>query len=81
MTTQTTSSTVTPGTTANARAGEAACCPEQLATGLSLHRPALLYHSRFPRHRMLFENHGRQAHLHASTAATATALTTTASDL
>jgi LmbE family N-acetylglucosaminyl deacetylase len=37
-----------------ALAGDAACFPEQLAAGLGPHRPARLYHSRFPRGRILF---------------------------
>jgi LmbE family N-acetylglucosaminyl deacetylase len=44
-------------TAACALAGEAARFPEQLAAGLGPHRPARLYHSRFPRHRMLFVEH------------------------
>jgi LmbE family N-acetylglucosaminyl deacetylase len=43
--------------TACALAGKDACFPEQLAAGLGPHRPARLYHSRFPRHRMLFLEH------------------------
>jgi LmbE family N-acetylglucosaminyl deacetylase len=44
-------------TTAWALAGEAACFPEQLAAGRGPHQPARLYHSRFPRQRMLFADH------------------------
>ncbi|MBV9279725.1 MAG: PIG-L family deacetylase [Chloroflexi bacterium] len=44
-------------TKACALAGDPACFPEQLAAGLRPHRPTRLYHSRFPRHRMLFMEH------------------------
>jgi LmbE family N-acetylglucosaminyl deacetylase len=40
-------------TTACALAGHAACFPEHLAAGLRPHRPARLYHSWFPRQRLL----------------------------
>jgi LmbE family N-acetylglucosaminyl deacetylase len=41
-------------TMACALAGDAAYYPEQLADGLGPHQPARLYHSWFPRHRLLF---------------------------
>lgn len=44
-------------TAACALAGEPACFPEQIAEGLGPHRPAVLYHSRFPRSGMLFLEH------------------------
>lgn len=44
-------------TAACALAGDAACFPEQLTAGVRAHRPARLYHSRFPASRMLFLEH------------------------
>jgi CRP-like cAMP-binding protein len=44
-------------TTAWALAGDAACFPDQRAAGLGPHQPARLYHSQFPRQRLLLADH------------------------